>query len=79
MATARFKNAEGTVMITDFRLWERESELGTAHRGRIEIDSIKKDYVYMMIVHIHQKFFLLHFQYKMFYFLVLMSISKSIQ
>ena len=42
MATARFKNAEGTVMIMDCPLWERESELGRAYRGRIEIDSVKK-------------------------------------
>ena len=42
MATARLKNAEGTVMIMVCPLWERESELGRAYRGRIEIDSVKK-------------------------------------
>ena len=42
MATARLKNAEGTVMIINCPFWERESELGRAYCGRIEIDSVKK-------------------------------------
>ena len=42
MATARPKNAEGTVMMMDCVLWERASELGRAYHGRIEINSVTK-------------------------------------
>ena len=42
MATARPKNAEGTVMMMDCVLWERASELGRAYHGRIEINYVTK-------------------------------------